>query len=1401
MRACWSKTMDEQVTQIGRYAVLSRLGSGGFATVYRVRDTNLDREVALKVMRPLLLSDAHFVERFQQEARVAANLDHPHIVPIYDYGEVEDRLCLVMKLLPGGSLGDRIVAGPLPWDEVVKLTRQVAAALDYAHERGLVHRDIKPENVLLDDEGNAVLGDFGLVRALESGRLTTSLSGGVLGTPAYLAPEVWDGKPGTPPTDIYGLACLVSEMITGAQLFDAPTPPATMTLHFRPPPFPESWPEGTPPGVETLLRRALAHNPEERHPSAGAFAEALGALKEDPLAEPYAALEAAIAAERWQDAMALGETIVDRVPGYREARALLAQATAARVEAEGAAWAAQWQAEAENALEAGDWERALTAAQRWQSFAPEDRAAKAAIERARKGLQPEAASAPEAIEPALVEPKPEIAAEPPDHGQAPEAPAAIEPALAETIVTEPEIRAGEGSESLQARLAEYQAVNLIGRAIGSMSASLRTRIEDYQRRREREDKDAPREAKAAAPQELLEASPTLKQPMSVRRRLARVTAVIALVLVVAGGAAAALLSWSPNDGAHLAVGDSYEGSVGPFNSSDSFVLDDLAGTPVTLEVVPSGGLDPVLEVHGPDGATIGYRDAGGSGGTERITLVPAGGRATITGYEGSWGGYTVRVREAIRAGESLRITRGTLAEGDAHHFAFVAPEGETVTAVVTELAFDMVIELWNEDDGSLLTERTFWRAYDQLTYPVASDGNYTYVVRGQGEEDSGPYSLMLLAPASVIQDVAPGDELFGAFSPDTLFEYWLSVEPGTEVTLSAVPNNDADLVLEVTDDDGNELGFVDDGDDGTSENLTFSAPDDGSGGVTIRLSELNGLGSGYFTLQVAGGGAAAATEGAEAQTVDAVPGEAAPVAEEATGAVEEGAAAQPPFEPVVLLNPDGCGGASRIERIEALERYTVEFALCEPDPAFLVEMALPSFAIAPAAYLEETGGTGDLLAHPVGTGPWRYEDWQMGSEIVFARNDNYWGEPALTERLVFRWSEPAGRLEALQNGEADGIDTPDNTDAVIHDSRLQLVPRTGLNHVLFGINNRFAPFDDVRVRQAVGLAVDRQRLVDHVYGPGTEAASHFSPCGVEYGCAGDGWSGSDQGLARELLAEAGFPDGFETTIYVRDEQNGEVFYRPLVLANELQAQLGEIGIGAEVVALEPADFFGRLDEGGLELYLLGWLSAYPHASSFLSLPADDHLQIFGDPYPEIQAPLAEAASSGDAALYEAANDMIRALVPAVPLVHVGSAPAFRADVEGAHGSAMNVERFARMRPGGRDTLVWMQTHEPASLYCADESEPDTWRACAQVMEGLYGYDESGLAPVPLLAERCEPSEDYAVWVCQLREGVRFHDGSAFDASDVVMTFAVGLDPGHPLHVGNSGRFEHFDFVWGLFDEQ
>ena len=265
-----------------RYTALEELGSGGFSTVFRGRDEKLGRDVALKVMHPALLSDATFVERFHREAQVAANLRHPHIVTVYDYGEYEDRLCLVMDLMAGGSLADLLAAGRLPWQRVLEITVPVADALDYAHGQDLIHRDVKPHNILLDEAGRAALADFGVVRALQSGTVARTMSGGVVGTAAYIPVEIWDGEPPSPRTDVYALACVVYEMVTGERLFQGSSISNTIRLHLRPPEFPEAWPEGAPAGLEQVLSRALAQYPSDRYQSAGALAQALSALEAHP---------------------------------------------------------------------------------------------------------------------------------------------------------------------------------------------------------------------------------------------------------------------------------------------------------------------------------------------------------------------------------------------------------------------------------------------------------------------------------------------------------------------------------------------------------------------------------------------------------------------------------------------------------------------------------------------------------------------------------------------------------------------------------------------------------------------------------------------------------------------------------------------------------------------------------------------------------------------------------------------------------------------------------------------------------------------------------------------------------------------------------------------------------------
>ncbi len=282
---------------------------------------------------------------------------------------------------------------------------------------------------------------------------------------------------------------------------------------------------------------------------------------------------------------------------------------------------------------------------------------------------------------------------------------------------------------------------------------------------------------------------------------------------------------------------------------------------------------------------------------------------------------------------------------------------------------------------------------------------------------------------------------------------------------------------------------------------------------------------------------------------------------------------------------------------------TVRFTMCAPDPAFPVKAAFSSFAIEPSEYIESTGGTGDLIEKPIGTGPYMLDTWARGESITLKRNDNYWGEKAKTETLIFRWStEAAQRLLELQSGTVDGIDNvgPDDFETVQNDSSLQLFEREGLNTMYVGMNNAFAPFDNEKVRQAIAMGIDRQRIVDNFYPAGSEVASHFTPCAIPNGCAGEDWYEFDPAAAKALLTEAGFPDGFETVLNYRDVVRGYL-PDPGAVAQDIQAQLKDnLNINVKIEVQESGTFLDNSDAGKLEgLYLLGWGADYADITNFL----------------------------------------------------------------------------------------------------------------------------------------------------------------------------------------------------------
>ncbi len=513
----------------------------------------------------------------------------------------------------------------------------------------------------------------------------------------------------------------------------------------------------------------------------------------------------------------------------------------------------------------------------------------------------------------------------------------------------------------------------------------------------------------------------------------------------------------------------------------------------------------------------------------------------------------------------------------------------------------------------------------------------------------------------------------------------------------------------------------------------------------------------------------------------------------------------PKYEGMKVEAPD-CDYGGEFKTFEAVDQYTVKFTLCAPDVAFPAKVAFSSFAINDTAYLEETGGGGDLIEKPNGTGPYKLQEWKHGDQMIFTRNDDYWGENAIPETVIFRWSaESAARLLELQAGTVDGIDNvgPEDFETVQNDSSLQLKLRGGTNIFYLGMNNTYPPFDNEKVRQAFWLAIDKQRLVDNFYPAGSTVADQFMPTSI-FGYTPE-VKDYEPNLeeAKRILTEEGVLPGFKTTITYRDVVRGYL-PNPGTVAQDIQAQLKEIGVEVEIVVMESGAYLDAADRGEINgFHMLGWGADYPDATNFLDFHfGEGASDQFGDGFPDIWAELKNGGTRASAderyPFYIKTNELIKQHVPMIPIAHGGNGGAYKADVEGAYVSDFGAEQFGRMDPGGRDTFVWLQNAEPIGLYCADESDGETLRACEQVMESLLAFEVGTGKPIAALAETWEANADLTEWTFHLREGVKYHNGADLDANDVILSFVAQWDAEHPLHVGRDGSFTYWPGLFGPF---
>lgn len=273
-------------TPFGRYRLVELLGAGGMGEVWRAQDTETDRVVAIKLLPQYLSADEEFQQRFRREAHAAASLNNPHVIPIHHYGEIDGQLYVDMRLIEGRDLQTVLAEGPLDPERAVRIVEQVARALHAAHKVGLIHRDIKPSNVLIDADDFAYLIDFGIALTADETRMTKS--GNMLGTFAYIAPERLDPKADEDArVDIYSLACVLYEALTGDPPFPGSTTAHLITAHLNtPPPRPSISRPDVPTQVDNVIATGMAKDPNRRYATTIELANAAREAITDPIARP-----------------------------------------------------------------------------------------------------------------------------------------------------------------------------------------------------------------------------------------------------------------------------------------------------------------------------------------------------------------------------------------------------------------------------------------------------------------------------------------------------------------------------------------------------------------------------------------------------------------------------------------------------------------------------------------------------------------------------------------------------------------------------------------------------------------------------------------------------------------------------------------------------------------------------------------------------------------------------------------------------------------------------------------------------------------------------------------------------------------------------------------------------------
>ncbi len=506
--------------------------------------------------------------------------------------------------------------------------------------------------------------------------------------------------------------------------------------------------------------------------------------------------------------------------------------------------------------------------------------------------------------------------------------------------------------------------------------------------------------------------------------------------------------------------------------------------------------------------------------------------------------------------------------------------------------------------------------------------------------------------------------------------------------------------------------------------------------------------------------------------------------------------------------PPGTTPKGILKSIDKLDDYTVKLSFYRYPQGLLSQLAMPMLGMHSPTALRNWGR--EYLYHPVGTGPYLFREWTLGNRIVLEANPDYWGDKAQIKRLVYRVIEDsATRISELLTGTVDLLYPLNAEDlaTVKADPNVVIfsIPPTNVGYLAINKDWRDANgakiFEDVRVRQAISHAINKEAIVQALY-PGTAiVAKNFMPPLV--------WGYNDDfedynynpDRARELLREAGYPRGFKTTLWVMPIGRS-YFPDPLKVGKAIQGDLQAVGIEAELVTYDWDTYLSKIDAGQHALALLGWIADYPDPDAYL-FPLfgsfDKQWAQAGPPDGRLYQLLLRARSEIDPRvreqLYYEANAIVHGIAPGVPIAHNGALAAGRPGLDLKPSPLYDHWNGLRYVT---ETLTVALAQDVEGLDIADETDFESLFVGAQLYDGLVAFEPGTSRVVPALAERWEVSADGLEWTFYLRKGVKFHDGTDFNADAVLFNLDRLWDKRHPHRAGHRQEFYYFSWFFGGF---